>query len=365
MIKALALLPVKSLINLKIKLDNVVYVYYFIFKPQQRRFTVMNIETNFTPAVIKTNFELAKQEITTDLEKYENYVVTNETLADDKKLAQSIKSKGTEINDLRLAKKKELIAPIDDFEKQANELKCLYFDAANKISEQVTKFEKVTLDKLRDELIELLKVDFEKLGVKEQFQIFDVNHLIKLTNITASNKPTKKAKDGVLAIGQYCFIEQSRYNDRIMQAENQSLRAGLASPLQEIHIKSFIFAGEDQFKSDLESLISVELERQQETQSKVQAQTPPATKTLDLPKSEVFEQIQGTQIKGEQLIGRASRETKITVVDGKIEYICTATFKVTVPEQVPVSKIEEKLVKMIEDSGITSLQCVEVKPNGI
>lgn len=320
---------------------------------------MLAIETKLTPAVIETNFEDAKKQVTAELEKYDNYLVTSETLASDKKLAQTIKAQGKEINDLRLAKKKELIAPIDAFEAQANELKGLYLEAANKISEQVTKFEQVTLDKLRDDLIELLKVDFEKLGVKEQFQKFDVDHLVKLTNITNSGKPTKKAKDGVLSIGQDCFVEQSRYNDRIMQAENQSLRAGLSSPLQEIHIKSFIFADDARFDSELESLINVELERQQETQSKVQVQTePPASKTLDLPQSEVFEQMQDSPVESEQ-------EIKPVVVDGKIEYICTATFKVTVPEQVPVSKIEEKLVKMIEDSGITSLQGVEVKPNGI
>lgn len=317
---------------------------------------MLTIETKLTPAVIETNFEDAKKQVTAELEKYENYLVTSETLASDKKLAQSIKAQGKEINELRLAKKKELIEPIDAFEEQANELKSLYLDAANKISEQVTKFEKVTLDKLRDDLVELLKVDFEKLGVAEQFQHFNVDHLIKLTNITDKGNPNKKAKDGVLSIGQDCFVEQSRYNDRIMQAENQSLRAGLASPLQEIHIKSFIFTHDAQFDESLQSLINVELERQQEMQSKVQVQSEPsATKTLDLQKSEVFEQMQDAPVE----------QVKPTVIDGKIEYICTATFKVTVPEQVPVSKIEEKLVKMIEDSGITSLQGVEVKPNGI
>lgn len=320
---------------------------------------MLEVKATLTPAVIETNFEAAKLQVTEELEKYDNYLVTLDTLASDKKLAQSIKAQGKEINDLRLAKKKELIAPIDAFEKQANELKGLYFDAANKISEQVINFEQVTLDKLRDELVDILKTDFEKIGVREQFQTLNVDHLVKLTNITGSGKPTKKAKDGVLAIGQDCFIEQSRYTDRIMQAENQSLRAGLSSPLQEIHIKSFIFADDVQFNSELEALINVELERQQETQSKVQVQTqPPASKTLDLQKSEVFEQMQDSPVE-------AMQEIKPVVIDGKIEYICTATFKVTVPEQVPVSKIEEKLVKMIEDSGITSLQGVEAKPNGI
>ena len=317
---------------------------------------MLTIETKLTPAVIETNFEDAKKQVTAELEKYENYLVTDDTLASDKKLAQSIKSKGKEINELRLAKKKELIAPIDEFEEQANELKSLYLDAANKISEQVTKFEKVTLDKLRDDLVELLKVEFEKIGVTEQFQHFNVDHLVKLTNITDKGNPTKKAKDGVLSICQDCFVEQSRYNDRIMQAENQSLRAGLASPLQEIHIKSFIFTHDAQFDESLQSLINVELERQKETQSKVQVKTePPATKTLDLPKSQTFEQMQDAPVE----------EVKSTVIDGKIEYICTATFKVTCHEQVPVSEIEKKLVKMIEDSGITSLQSVEVKHNGI
>ena len=320
---------------------------------------MLAIETKLTPAVIETNFEDAKKQVTAELEKYDNYLVTANTLASDKKLAQTIKSQGKEINDLRLAKKKELIAPIDAFEAQANELKGLYLEAANKISDQVTKFEKVTLDKLRDDLIELLKVEFDQMGVAEQFQKFDVYHLVKLTNITNGGKPTKKAKECVSAIVETASLEQSKYNNRIIVAENQSLESGLSSPLQEIHIKSFIFADDDQFDAELKALINVELERQQETQSKVQVQTqPPASKTLDLPQSEVFEQMQDAQVEVEQ-------EIKPVVVDGKIEYICTATFKVTVPEQVPVSKIEEKLVKMIEDSGITSLQGVEVKPNGI
>lgn len=314
---------------------------------------VSSIET--TPAVIKTNFEQAKVKVKSDLVKYENYIVTVDTMADDKKLAQSIKSMGNEINSLRLEKKKELTAPITEFEKQANELKSLYFDAANKISEQVSKFEEVTLKKLRDELVDMLSTDFEKLGVDEQFKDFNVDGLIKLTNVTAKGLPTKKAKDGVIAIGQRCFVNQCQYKDRLMQAENQSLRAGLSSPLQEIHIKSFIFSDEDQFQSELDSLITVEIERQAEVQSKAKA--PVQEKILDLPKSEVFE----------QKLEPALQERKIepVVVDGKIEYICTATFKVTVPEQIAVDKIESKLVKMIEDAGITSLQSVEVKANGI
>lgn len=319
----------------------------------------MNIEANFTPAVINTNFELAKNEIKTDLEKYENYVVTTETLASDKKLAQSIKAQGNEINTLRINKKKELTAPINEFEKQANELKELYFDAAKMISDQVASFEKVTLEKLRGDLIELLKGQFESLSVKEKFQHFDVESFVKLTNITAKGQPNKKAKDGVSAIGKDCLSDQQKYNERVMQAENQSLRAGLSSPLQEIHIKSFIFADDGDFDSELESLIAVELERQKETQSKVQAQTePPASKVLDLPKSETFENMPDE-------VQQEAKEIEPVVVDGKIEYICTATFKVTVPEQIPASKIEQKLVKMIEDAGITSLQEVEVKPNGI
>ena len=314
---------------------------------------VSSIET--TPAVIKTNFEQAKVKVKSDLVKYENYIVTVDTMADDKKLAQSIKSMGNEINSLRLEKKKELTAPITEFEKQANELKSLYFDAANKISEQVSKFEEVTLKKLRDDLVDILSTDFEKLGVDEQFKDFNVDGLIKLTNVTAKGLPTKKAKDGVLAIGQSCFVNQCQYKDRLMQAENQSLRAGLSSPLQEIHVKSFIFTDEDQFQSDLDSLITVELERQAEVQSKVKA--PVHEKILDLPKSEVFERKSEPDLQ--------ERKIESVVVDGKIEYICTAVFKVTVPEQIAVDKIESKLVKMIEDAGITSLQGVEVKANGI
>ena len=55
---------------------------------------LIEIETNITMPVLDVHFDVVKTELEGELSKYENVLVTEETLKDDKKLAQTLVSKG-------------------------------------------------------------------------------------------------------------------------------------------------------------------------------------------------------------------------------------------------------------------------------
>ena len=68
--------------------------------------------------VIEINYEDLKNELSSQLKKYENIVVTTDTLKDCKSTQKSLAGLKRKVDDYRRAKKKELSAPIIDFEKQ-------------------------------------------------------------------------------------------------------------------------------------------------------------------------------------------------------------------------------------------------------
>ena len=90
---------------------------------------LIEIETNITMPVLDVHFDLVKTELEGELSKYENVLVTEETLKDDKKLAQTLVSKGKLYDSKRKATVKEISAPIKLFETQMKLLQGLCVSA--------------------------------------------------------------------------------------------------------------------------------------------------------------------------------------------------------------------------------------------
>lgn len=316
---------------------------------------------------ISMNFEQAKAHLNAELVKYQNVVVTLETLPDDKKLAQSINAMAKEFSAKRIAKVKEISAPIKAFESQMKELENLAKDTSNQIKIQVEKFEAEKLNQLESDILDLINSQRDNLGVKSEFRSRhpDISNLIKLTNITSTGKPNKAAKDGANAISNSELQIQQQTEMRLLKLENESLKAGLHAPLQRINVESFLFCDADIYDRKLNELIESELNRQaqaeksqrerleREAQQKFEAQQAKASSDVALIKEIAHEESIQEYEKPEP--------AKTKVEDGKRAVLVTATFLVKVPEHVPGDAIKNKLAKTLADAGFTSLETIEVK----
>ena len=105
--------------------------------------------------VIEINYEDLKNELSSQLKKYENIVVTTDTLKDCKSTQKSLAGLKRKVDDYRKAKKKELSAPIIDFENQCKELVLMIESVEKPIKEGIAVFD----DKKKEEKI----INFQKL----------------------------------------------------------------------------------------------------------------------------------------------------------------------------------------------------------
>lgn len=93
------------------------------------------------PSLEIVDYEKILKAVEKDTQKYQNYVVTGETLEADSKKRAELRKIAKSINDKRLEIEKEISKPIKEFKAKCDVLKEKYESSANLIDEQVKKFE--------------------------------------------------------------------------------------------------------------------------------------------------------------------------------------------------------------------------------
>lgn len=101
---------------------------------------------------IKANFDELKAELTKKVESYRTMVVTPETTAAAKTDLANLRRVQKDIDVVRLAWKKEYMAPWDEFEAQCKELKAVLDGGISNLDTQVKKFEEAEVQAKIDEL---------------------------------------------------------------------------------------------------------------------------------------------------------------------------------------------------------------------
>lgn len=361
--------------------------------------------------ILEFNFDDVKKELTEEMETYKGVVVTLETLKEDKKLAQELKSKGTAFNQQRLDKVKAISAPIVEFTNQMNELKDICTKSAKLISDQVEKFEGdmlVTIEKL---LLKTLTEYRDREEIRVEFRMAGVESaLTKLGAVTAKGALTKGSKEKLAAIASEELALQGKVDYRLLQLESESHKANLDTPLNKISVESFLFEDDATYAIHLEKVIAIEIgrqedrkaqeklnatidQKQQEERVAVDTVTPEnvSTKLAARFGDENSEYLSGrSKDEVNNLISQSSMgdsrdfqnappseydnyadammqeqashqpEPEIQLKDGYVLCIATATFKVSVPHQVSEEMVQEKLVKMMADAGVTTLETMQV-----
>ena len=228
-----------------------------------------DIKIKATLPTFQGNFEEVKIKLSEGLKLYE-FGVTADNLKDANAMATELNKLSNELDKLRKEKVKEVSAPIKEFEDKVKELVSMCQDSRQKILEQVKVFE----DAERAKCLELLKKEasevWEKLGIRDEFIKPQIADLAILSNLTTTGNLTAKAKNEVWDRINAIKSTQDKCDMRLLQLENDSLKAGLKSPLTKVNIERFLFeSDEEAYQKRLDELIQNELKRQTETEERI------------------------------------------------------------------------------------------------
>jgi len=219
-----------------------------------------------TPPVITSNFDALKLAIQERLEPYK-IQVTEENLAEAKKLATELGKGATQLNKLKTEKAKEFSAPIDDFKNKVMELVGMIQAGQDFLKKQVAVFEEKTCAVCLEAMTTSLKDGYLALGVRPEYQTgaAKISKMVGISKVTGRGELTKAAKDAVNLLAMADRGTQDRVDGRLAKLTAESLQAGLKSPLQREHVESFLFRPDDEYEIMFRSLIKIEVERQEKT----------------------------------------------------------------------------------------------------
>jgi hypothetical protein len=328
---------------------------------------------------IEFNFDALDKSLDDTLAKYSNVVVTQESLPDDKKLAQELNAQAKAISNARIAKVKELAKPVDVFQVKMKALESKVLSVHKTINEQVKQFEELKLREIAAELDTLIKQEWESQGVAEQFRRATYADLIKLTSITGKGNFTAKTANEVKErVGKDKAL-QSQTQIRLLELENICYKNGMAAPLTESHVKPFLFESDELYNSALQQLIQSELEREAraveahraklEAEAKAKAQADLAVQQAQ--QAQQLAEQQAQQLKEQQIAQPVAQPEQITtpahnapvnqqqtVTAGKA--IVTCTFEITVSDKVTDEAIIAKFNSLLTEAKFTTLQNISV-----
>lgn len=334
---------------------------------------ITQFDVQATPAQINFNFDGVREYLEAELEKYENVLVTIDTLPADKKLAQEIRAKARDISRLRIDTKNELSAPISDFEAKMKELEGMCKTLADSITNQVSKFEQIRLDNLTQQLMTLRDKLRTELNIEEVHFSAEFDDLIKLGSLTKTDNLTKSVREEMEQRVNKELQAQQRTEMRLLQLENECLKAGMDAPMTRQNVEAFLYTDDDTYNAQLSGLIQSELARQEQAriaherrlqEEAARAQREAETKALaeaqQIKEQEKIAAQSETQPQPELQNYQPQPEPQPQPQTNAVTKRVAAYFTVTVPSHVPNHAIENKLKRMLSDAGITSLTNIEV-----
>ena len=222
-----------------------------------------------TPAVISVNFDDLKKHSTALSEKYNNIVVTQETLPESKKLTTELNAIKNEIVSLRKSEAARATAPVKVFEAQMKELEAMWEKNRQEILGQVAKFEDETR-KLASELLCAMRDElWQSQNIRPEFRWTEYESLAILSAVTATGNLTAGAKGKLEALVVTDKQMQDQTDMRLLRLENESYKSGLSAPLNRGHVEHFLFDSESGYSEKLAKLMKSELEREEVAQQRM------------------------------------------------------------------------------------------------
>lgn len=224
-----------------------------------------------SPLIIEANFAELRAAMVAGLRQYE-VEVTQDNLADAKRMATDLNKLSTAIKRTRIDKAKELAVPIDAFRKQAEELESLAQSSREKILAQVKVFEDRTRALCLGLMDAELRGQYVTQGVREEYQdgFGKLPGMAGLSMVTKGKQLTSAGREAVAGLATQARGLQDRIDGRLARLEADCLKAGLAAPLQREHVAPFLGESDNVYADQLQELITIEVRRQETHRKKVQ-----------------------------------------------------------------------------------------------
>lgn len=344
-----------------------------------------DIKINAVPAQIDFDAPTLNAMADQYLEKYTSYVVTEENLADDKKLAQELGRNVTLLNRFRIDTKKQLTEPITAFEKDIKGVADKFANVRSMIDEQVAKFEAQRIKEIREIIESYFAKQERELGIRKEYANFaqTIESLTMLTAVTAKGNLTAKTQREADAALQQALGKQNTTDLRLAQLEAECYRLGLAAPLTHAHVQHIVHLDDDEYRHGLEKIVAAEIEREQqaveahraklekevraEAEAKVRAEEAAKRKAeeeeLAKHKTEQAELERQRQVRRQEM-GQPAPELEGEYqqhFQAEAQTIVTCVFKLDVSANVPTEAIENKFREQLASAGFTTLSHIQIQ----
>ncbi len=143
------------------------------------------------PEIEFKGYEEIKKQLEEDVSKYQNYLVTEDTLDFDTKLRAELNKKAKAIDDKRKEVEALISAPIKEFKNKCDVLKNLYVEVSKNIDTQIKKFEELRKEEKRKEVEKIIDKISNDMNLEDKYKSqleFDERYLNKTYNISDIEK---------------------------------------------------------------------------------------------------------------------------------------------------------------------------------
>jgi hypothetical protein len=305
------------------------------------------IQHELTPAVITTNIDAIRAQLSTELKKYD-VVVTQDTLQDAKKLAADLNKVSASINTTRKAIVAEASAPITEADKQMKSLMEMCAEGRKKIADQVAQFDAVRLEQAKKVMASECESLYAEHNLDDRFRTVVTDSLAKISSLTSTGKLTAGAEKSLREAVEACAKAQDTFCARIARLESMSEMAGLKTPIDKSEVDHILELKSEQ---EYDYRLSQILEHQRNREERA------AAKAVEVPANEAPEPApapQEPEPKPEPQLARPSSP-------GKTPVRVTCVFDTEVNPAISVASIEAEIRRVLLKAGIKTLTSVDVQ----
>ena len=335
---------------------------------------------------LTVNFDAMKKALTDEVARYGDVVVTPETIGDAREKAKEINATRKMIDQVRKDRRREAMAPIEEWDGQMKSLTGICDEAREQITSQIERFDQERMEECERLLTDALSKAWDRLEVDSGQRRAVIADLVKLGNLTDKANLTKAAQQAVETRAQEDRSRQDKVRMRLLELENRSYRAGLAAPLTADHVYQWLEADDDTYEHQLQRILDAEVKREEQAaaarqreqqqeqarreaeekaraereqrQATEQASAPDTAKAPAGPGSEQATSPVETPAGATQ---EAPRPSAAPAGSGRHAVTVTCTFETAVPGSVTDQQIEAELRRKLEAAGITSLAGVRIQ----
>lgn len=323
-------------------------------------------EIKTIPASISFDFESVKTLVVAHLERFANIVVTEDTVKEGKELIKEINTTRKALEDARKNEAKKASEPIKAFEANMKELVSLHDTLLDNLRVQIAKFEDEQKELIRAALKTLQASLWAAQSVRPEFQKSQVDHLVLLGSFTAGGKLTTKAQAEVKQLVANDFAVQVQTDLRLSQLESLCYKAGLAAPLNNGHVRHFIFDDEVTYQTKLNALMSSELEREKQAIEFRKAQELRAQHQAEAERERQEQAAEAERLRIEkqakqQAQAEQQAEQKPQPQQGKQRVLVSLVFDLEIPAHITSEVIANQLDAKLKAAGFNNHTITEIK----